>query len=52
MARDKRELPKTDKGWQAWLSNVRPPAEREWQSGHLPGAERNEDISGTHSQEG
>ena len=24
------ELPKTDKGWQAYLSNARPPAAREW----------------------
>lgn len=32
MADSKRDLPKTDKGWQAWLSNVRPPAKREWLS--------------------
>jgi integrase len=25
-------LPKTDKGWQAWLTNIRPPAAREWPS--------------------
>jgi hypothetical protein len=25
-------LPKTDKGWQAWLSNIRPPEVREWPS--------------------
>src|SRR5208283_4333516 len=27
-----RDFPKTDKGWQAWLMNVRPPPERGWQS--------------------
>jgi hypothetical protein len=25
-----RKLPKTDKGWQAYLSNARPPEKREW----------------------
>jgi integrase len=30
MAGGKRELPKTDKGLQAYISNVRPTAEREW----------------------
>lgn len=30
MADGGRELPKTDKGLQAYLSNVRAPAEREW----------------------
>jgi integrase len=29
MADAKRELPKTDKGWQAYLSNIRAPAQRE-----------------------
>ncbi|MBX3528152.1 MAG: integrase family protein [Rhodoblastus sp.] len=24
------ELPKTDRGWQTYLQNIRPPAEREW----------------------
>jgi integrase len=30
MAGERRELPKTDKGLQAYLSNIRPPAVREW----------------------
>ena len=30
MADQARELPKTDKGLQAYMANVRPPAERTW----------------------
>ena len=32
MADSRQDLPKTDKGWQAYLANARPPAEREWLS--------------------